>query len=90
MTIFFNQAKYSVGCVPVMLPTYESALDDPDYISTEPSIYPDILMPVENGKTEANGWYQSIWIKVDKNVPVGLHNITVELTTAEEKKCCEL
>lgn len=81
---------YSVGCVPVMLPTFESAFDDPDYISTEPAIYPDILVPIENGKTEACGWYQSIWIKIDKNAPTGQHKITVELATAEEKKYCEL
>ena len=46
---------FSVGCVPVMLPLYEEAFNDPNYISKEPGIYPDILNPLEDGELEAIG-----------------------------------
>lgn len=70
---------YTVDTVPVMLPTYESAFSDPDYISTEPGLYPDILTPVGEEVT-ASGFYSSLWVEVKKGVPVGEHRITVTIT----------
>lgn len=81
---------FSVGCVPVMLPLYEEAFNDPNYISKEPGIYPDILNPLEDGELEAIGWYQSLWIKVSEEAPVGEHKITAELVSDNDKKSCEL
>lgn len=81
---------YSVGCVPVMLTSFEDALDDPDYISNEPGIFPDILKPIENSEIEANGWYQSLWIKADRNAPEGIHKIVIKLSNSKEIKSCEL
>ncbi len=81
---------YSVGCVPVMLPLYEDAFDDPDYISKEPGMFPDILNPIVNNEIKGNGWYQSLWIKIDRNAPVGKHSITVKFSNGSESKSCEL
>ena len=81
---------YSVGCVPVMLPLYENVLDDPDYIIKEPGMLPDILKPVENGEIEGQGWYQSLWIKVGREAPAGMHKIIVRLSGEKESKSCEL
>ena len=81
---------YSVGCVPVMLPLYEDTFDDPDYISKEPGIFPDILNPIVNNEIKGNGRYQSLWIKIDRNAPVGKHSITVKLSNGSESKSCEL
>ena len=81
---------YSVGCVPVMLTSFEDALDDPDYISNEPGMFPDILKPIENSEIEANGWYQSLWIKADRNAPEGIHKIVIKLSNSKEIKSCEL
>ena len=79
---------YSVGCVPVMLTSFEDALDDPDYISNEPGMFPDILKPIENSEIEANGWYQSLWIKADRNAPEGIHKIVIKLSNSKEIKSC--
>ena len=79
---------YSVGNVPVMLATFEEAENDPNYISKEPGMYPDILNPVENCEIEATGSYQSLWVRVDKKAPPGLHNITVELSSENETRVC--
>lgn len=81
---------YLIGCVPVMLPTYEESFDDPDYISKEPGIYPDILMPIKDGEFESNGWYQGLWINVEGGAPAGKHGIVVELSTENEVKSSEM
>lgn len=80
----------TVDSVPVMLPAYEDAFSDPDYVSTEPGIYPDVLSPIGEEGFEACGYYQALWIDVDKNVPVGAHRITVELSTEEDTDSCEM
>ena len=73
-----------------MLTSFEDALDDPDYISNEPGMFPDILKPIENSEIEANGWYQSLWIKADRNAPEGIHKIVIKLSNSKEIKSCEL
>lgn len=81
---------YSVGNVPVMLATFEEAENDPNYISKEPGMYPDILNPVIDGEIEATGCYQSLWIRVDKKAPPGIHNITVGLSSESESRTCRM
>ncbi len=81
---------YSVRNVPVTLATFEEAEKDPNYISKEPGIYPDILSPVIDGKVEAIGYYQSLWIRVDGKAPPGKHTIAVELKTVSEVKSCSV
>lgn len=81
---------FSVGCVPVTLTTFESAFDDPDYISKEPGLFPDILMPIKNNTIEATGWYQSIWINIRGSDKCGVHKIKVTLITEDTSKSCEI
>lgn len=81
---------HTVGNVPVGLATFEEAFSDPDYISTEPGIFPDILNPVSDGEFEACGYYQALWITVERNAPVGEHKIVITLSTEDEEKSCEM
>ncbi|MCR4718937.1 MAG: DUF4091 domain-containing protein [Firmicutes bacterium] len=80
-----NIKLYSVGCVPVNLPTYPDAIDDENYITVEPTIMPDILYPIQNNEILAEGWFQSLWVSVDENAPVGTHQIEIELMGNTEK-----
>ena len=85
-----NIKVYSVGNVPVNLPTYPDGAEDDNYISTEPGIFPEIVYPSENNVVKATGWFQALWIRIDKNAPVGKHTVKVILKTAEEEKSKEI
>lgn len=55
----------TVKHVPSDLPAYPDRHDE-HYLSTEPGLYPDLLMPVTEGEIELepNGW-QSLWIDIE-------------------------
>ncbi len=81
-----NISVYYIANVPVNLPTYPDGVDDDNYISTEPGIFPDILCPVKDNIVIATGWFQAVWINIDKTAPSGKHNIKVTFKTDEEEK----
>ena len=85
-------AKYAtfreVGNVPVERPTLEKAVNDNDYISKRPGLFPDILRPLRGGDTVCCTPFllMSVWAEV--NIPedfaAGEYTITVELDAAEK------
>jgi len=81
---------YVVSNVPMDFPTYAGCQDD-DYITKEPGLMPDLLIPLEerNGILDIyNGAACSVWIRLDipENFPAGEYPITVamEKISAEE------
>ena len=81
---------YVVSNVPMDFPTYAGCQDD-DYITKEPGLMPDLLIPLEerNGILDIyNGAACSVWIRLDipEDFPAGEYPITVamEKISAEE------
>lgn len=64
---------YFVKNVPVGFATFDSTLSDANYISHEPGLYPDLLMPIDRNWVHINDIYQSIWIRAKADV--GSHEI---------------
>lgn len=54
-------AVYREGYVPCTLSAYPDRFDD-DYITTEPSTFPDVLYPVTDGAVNVNG-REVLWVK---------------------------
>ncbi len=72
---------YAVANVPMDLPTFPFCNDD-DYITKEPGLMPDLLIPIEehNNVIEImTGAAGTIWIRLDvpKDFPAGTYPITV-------------
>ena len=81
---------YVVSNVPMDFPTYKGCTDE-DYITKEPGLMPDLLVPLEerNGILDVyEGAACSVWIRLDlpADYPVGDYPITVrmEKISAEE------
>lgn len=89
-------AKYAnfreVGNVPVERPTLEKAVDDDDYISKRPGLFPDILRPLRAGDVVCAAPYllTSVWVEIDipKDINAGEYTFTVKLD-AEGKGASE-
>lgn len=79
-----------VDCVPVMFPIWNSEVEDDYYVSKEPGMFPDVLRPVGKEPIRATGYWQSLWITVERTAPVGVHSIIVELTEDEETQSCTM
>ncbi len=77
---------YNVENVASELPAYPEYNDD--YITTTPGLFPDILMPMEDGKIYTANHLRSIWVIVDvpKDLKEGSYPITITMETEENKE----
>ena len=68
----------SVELIPNDFTTYEAAYSDPNYITKDPGLFPDVLTPM-NGKFRVlGGQYRAIWIDFPNIcAPAGEYHITV-------------
>ena len=73
--------------VPVAYPIYPE-IQDTNYISKEPGLYPDWLQPLHYGGVISvmKNQLRSVWIQFDPcgNVPAGSYPVTVSLLAGEE------
>lgn len=73
--------------VPVRMPMYKVEADD-YYMSREPGLYPDLLLPVKEGECvfTLRDEYNSVWVDVDipKDAKSGVFPIELTLTDAAD------
>ena len=87
-------AKYAtfreVGNVPVERPTIEKAVNDDDYISKRPGLFPDILRPLRGGEyvCPAPFLLTSVWVEINIPKDMAAGEYTLKLTVDAEKKGC--
>ncbi len=76
---------YSVKNIPADFPTYTFA--DDEYITKEPTLIPDMLMPLEleNNRLKIANESASIWVYVSipENIDAGFHPIDIVLSLTE-------
>ncbi len=77
-----NLSLYLVKNVPVTTPTY--ARYDHGYLRHTPGLYPDPLVPLENGADIRVfvGRWQSVWVRVTGTVPPGKHTVRMTMDDA--------
>ena len=82
----------TVELVPVAYPIYPGIEDD-NYLSKEPGLYPDWLQPLHYGGVISvlRNQLRAVWIEVDPRggVPAGTYPITVSLMAGEEAVATE-
>lgn len=66
---------YFVKNVAVGYATHKRAYNDKNYISHDPGLYPDLLVPADRSWVYANSIYNSLWITVKARA--GLHKIKI-------------
>ena len=77
---------FAVGNVPSFLPAFPDR-NDSNYISKEPGIFPDPLIPLRANTVEvASEVWRSLWIsiKVPEDCPAGIHKIRIAFSGNEE------
>jgi len=67
-----------------MLPSYPSSIEDKNYISHEPGLFPDICEPFDASFVRSSDFYQGFRISVSCPIP-GKHNIEITLSDGESK-----
>ncbi len=76
-----------VGNIPIERPTLDRSLNDPDYISQRPGLFPDILRPLRGGKFACPipNLLSSLWIEINipENIAADEYNVTVILDGGE-------
>ncbi len=79
---------YFVENVPVEYPTFVNAeintLEDENYISHNPGLYPDRLLPTDRDWVQVSEIYKAIWVTV-KAKP-GVHSIKIKLKSLDSLK----
>ena len=82
----------TVELVPVAYPIYPE-IQDTNYISKEPGLYPDWLQPLHYGGVISvmKNQLRAVWIQFDPkgNVPAGSYTVTVSLMAGEEALATE-
>ena len=89
-------AKYAtfrdVCNIPISRPVLEKAVDDNDYVSKRPGLFPDLLRPLHYGSTVccAPRLLGSVWVEIDipKELEAGEYELKIKLD-AEEKGASE-
>lgn len=79
-----NQTKvetYFVENIPVEYPTFASALEDTNYISHEPGLYPDRLILVDRDWVQVTDIYKALWFSV--NAQSGRHIVKVVIKSLD-------
>ena len=89
---FENMNIYSVENVPVDNPCFANA--DDYYISKEPGLYPDALRNINTRDDSIRlpfGRWRSLWFEIDvpKDMPEGVKDIHITLTSPEGEKVAE-
>lgn len=80
---------YLVENVPCSFPIYPFC-EDEDYITKEPGLFPDLLLPVENKEFLVSPYqWRSIWVtlKTSASITSGNHTITVTFKSEKENVC---
>ena len=75
----------TVELVPADYPCHEKT--DSAYLTTEPGLFPDPLVPLENNKVKpATGQYRSVWIDFPgiTSAMKGKHTVVIKVETAKE------
>ncbi len=76
---------YRVDCIAVKRTVFfPKALEDDNYLSTDPGLYPDILREITDKTLPLRYYNQSVWIEIDKDVAPGRHEIRVTISTEED------
>lgn len=73
--------------VPVGLAAFPAALEDNGYISHEPGLFPDLLVPCDRDWVQANGIWQSLWFRV--SAAPGDHKIKVTFRDSDGNTAAE-
>mgnify|MGYP000576879382 FL=1 len=74
---------FSVELVPSDFPCYEWAADDPNYLTHEPGLFPDLLRPLTEAKIRpVPRQYRSVWISfpIPENAAPGTYEVTIRAT----------
>ncbi|GHV50813.1 hypothetical protein AGMMS49579_05010 [Spirochaetia bacterium] len=77
----------SVELVPADFPAYETA--DDNYLSTEPGLFPDLLMPLTSNEIRfMPGQYRSVWIDFPgiTAADAGSYPVTIRISGKENEK----
>ena len=72
---------FQVGQVPCALPAYPGRWDE-NYLTTQPGLFPDPLLPLEGGRVEVSSFFPTaLWVngKVPQGFPAGEYPITLRL-----------
>ena len=82
----------TVELVPVAYPIYPE-IEDNNYLSKEPGLYPDWLQPLHYGGVISvmRNQLRAVWIQFDPqgNAPAGAYDVTVRLLAGEEALATE-
>jgi len=79
--------NYFVKNVAVDYASHERAYGDSNYISHQPGLYPDVLVPVDRNWAYVNNIYHSIWITL--KAKGGMHKVKIAFTDENNLKVCE-
>ena len=74
---------FSVELVPSDFPCYEGAADDPNYLTHEPGLFPDLLRPLDCPKIRpVPRQYRSVWLSfpIPENAAPGAYAVTIRAT----------
>ncbi len=79
-------AVYSIGCVPMTTPAYESCQDE-DYLTKERGMCPDPLFPQKDNRISVGEEYTTLWFtaSLPKNFAAGKYNISVSILENGQK-----
>lgn len=81
---------FQVGQVPCAMPAYPSAVDE-NYLTTRPGLFPDPLLPLEEGRVEASAFLPTVlWVngRVPQGYPAGRYPVTLRLEGGGEEASC--
>lgn len=79
---------FQVGQVPCALPAYPSAAQDGDYLTTQPGLFPDPLLPLQGSAVELSAFFPTVlWVngKIPQGFPAGDYPVTLRISSVEEQ-----
>lgn len=82
---------FQVGQVPCTLPAYPTAVQDGNYLSTQPALFPDPLLPLQGNRVELTAFYPTVlWVNgtVPAGFPAGDYPVTLRFSAGEEQVSC--
>ena len=59
---------------------FPKSLEDDNYLSVEPGVYPDLLQEISDNIIPLRYYYQGVWIETDKNITPGKHEIKITIS----------
>lgn len=82
---------FQVGQVPCSLPAYPTDAQDGNYITVQPGIFPDPLLPVGGNTVELSSFFPTVlWVngKIPKGFPAGDYPVTLRFSGGNEEAAC--